>query len=397
MSPRDDGGHDFDPDAFVGGASDFVLEDFNTLTAGEVFWLVKSLWPVAGVCFLYGPWGAGKSFWALDACSRICRGDPVLGSKSVQAGVLYVGAEDPNGIRLRIEGLRKSIGPLPADTFKFVGGAPDLRDPNSVAMMRATILEARAKMDGRGIRLGLVVIDTMSAVTPGADENTARDMGPALKVLQALSVELSLLFLIVAHPGKDETRGIRGWYGIPANADGVIKLEEPDDSGLRGGVVQKVKNGPDGHRFGFTLTPVIVRQDREGTDVTTCIIKDAEPAPAKNDAKGSVLAATVKIVLTAYGRAYDEVCVPIYAAGAIGQNGVAVQQLRGWAFELGLGGPEPLVGEDVSPSERAADRRRWQDRRNKQFTRALEHLLATKRLRQEGELIWETFAKRGPT
>jgi RecA-family ATPase len=89
-----------------------------------LFWLVKKLWPMVGVCFVYGPSGAGKSFWALHVCSLICRGLEVLGRKSVAVGLVYIASEDPDGVRLRIEGLRKKVGPVPEDRFKFVGNPP---------------------------------------------------------------------------------------------------------------------------------------------------------------------------------------------------------------------------------------------------------------------------------
>src|SRR5262249_23931254 len=147
-------------------------------------------------------------------------------------------------------GERTKIGLVPDDRFKFVGNAPDLRDDGDLIKLRATLTEASTVMEARGDRLGLVIIDTLSPSTPGADENLARDMGPVLKKLQDLAREFRILILVVAHPGKDEAKKIRGWSGLLANADGVILIEAPDIFGVRRGTIEKVKNGPAGGTFG---------------------------------------------------------------------------------------------------------------------------------------------------
>ena len=200
---------------FARKPSRFVLEDFDTLEPGVALERVKGLWPRCGLCFVGGPSMSGKSFWTLDALARVCRGEPVLGRKSVPAGTLYIASEGAHGVRKRIKALREKIGGL-GGAFQFIGQAPNLRSEDDLADLRETMADAQAAMRAKGLELGVVAIDTLSASIPGADENSAADMSPVLHALQGMAAELGLLVLVIAHTGKDETRGLRGWSGLLA-------------------------------------------------------------------------------------------------------------------------------------------------------------------------------------
>ena len=150
----------------------FIRENFDDLEPGVALDRVKGLWPRSGLCFVGGPSMSGKSFWALDALARICRGEDVLGRRSVQAGCLYVAAEGAAGVRKRITALRGKIGTLDG-TFQFIGQAPNLRDADDLAELREAIEQSKAELQAAGHDLGIVCLDTLSASIPGADENSA--------------------------------------------------------------------------------------------------------------------------------------------------------------------------------------------------------------------------------
>lgn len=256
----------------------FHVEQFDSVTPSAVLWRVKGLWPAVGVGFLGGPPMAGKSFWALDALARIRRGEPVLGRKSRQCGVVYVAAENAEGSRIRMAGLRLQTGPT-GGGFGLISQAPDLTCPDDVAELKATLREEAARQAALGLELGLVAIDTMSASTPGADENSGADMSAVLRSLQDLAAELRLFVLVVAHPGKDESRGLRGWSGLLANADSVLMLEGGKGE-VRTGTIVKAKDAPCGDAFAFALRVVEVGVDADGDTINTCVV-DPEDAPAK--------------------------------------------------------------------------------------------------------------------
>ena len=259
----------------------FKPEDFDTLEPNPMQWRVKGLWPRVGLCFVAGPSGCGKSFWVIDAMTKICRGASILGKTTKPGAVVYIASEGAEGVRNRIKGLRQKIGRLDGN-FSFIGQAPDLTDAEDVEALKASLIALKDQHTAAGRDLATVVIDTLSASTPGADENTGRDMGPVLKALQTLAADLEVLVLMVSHTGKDEAKGLRGWSGLRGNADGLIMIESPDDEGVRKGLVTKVKDGPDNISFGFDLEVVKIGYDEDGEDQTTCVIREKSP-PGKFD------------------------------------------------------------------------------------------------------------------
>lgn len=280
----------------------FPDEDFDDIVFVTTPWRVKGLLPDRGVVYLAGPSIAGKTFLAMDMVTKTVRALPVLGHKSRPCGVAYVAAEAAAGAHTRIHGLRMKVGKL-GGAFKLIPATPDLTSPEDVDALKQKLGRIRDQMAGLGHALGIVVIDTMSASTPGADENTAKDMGPVLNALQSMATEFGLLVLVVCHTGKNVSGGIRGWSGQFANADGVIMLDEAHADGTRTGTVAKVKDGVSGQRFAFRLEVIKVGVDADGEDVTTCVVVEAE-VPKSTKAEGS-LTAHAKLVYAALGYVLD--------------------------------------------------------------------------------------------
>lgn len=351
----------------------FRLEDFDDLQPAKQFWLVKGLWPRSGVCFVAGPSMSGKSFWLLDQLAKVVLGEPVLGRKSKAAGVAYIAAEGGEGVKNRITALRARTGPLNG-AFKFIGQAPDLTDPGDVDDMRAILVEAKDAMAKRGIRLGVVALDTMSAAIPGADENTAKDMSPVLAALQSLAADLGLLIVVVAHTGKDSEKGLRGWSGLLANADGLIMLDSPVDD-TRGGSVVKVKDGRSGDAFGFELVVVEIGTDDDGDPVTTCLVETCEPATKSSGSRrADRLSPQQELVLRAISQAIEvgpSQIVPPYPGVPAGTKGVLRKVAKDVAMRIGY-----ADGDEKPESIR------------RKLNSHISDLIGKGRVRGEGDLLW---------
>jgi hypothetical protein len=361
-----------------------LIEDFDTLRAKDGEWLVKNLWPRVGVCFLAGPSMAGKSFLALELMSSVARGQTVLGRRSLRSGVVYIAAEGANGVRTRIVGLRAETGDW-SGHMKFIPDAPNLGDDDSLEFLRQQLDKAQQEFAERGIRLGAIVLDTLSASIPGADENSAKDMSPVLKVLQDLAVERGACVLVVAHVGKEADRGIRGWSGLVANADGVITVGTPSD-GLRTGTIVKVKDGESGQLFGFELAVRELHLDADGDPVTTCVIAWRDtPPPVRKSRREKTLSPAMNQVMVALRCLEDGGSTEtVQAAGAPPETlGVTLKALQDAAYQNGFGGVEP---------EDAGERRRWQDSRRKSFANSVGYLVRDGLVRSEMGLVWRLHA-----
>jgi len=88
---------------------------FQLLSAAELLmrpdpeWLIEHWLTVGGVGTLYGSWGSGKSFLALDWALHVADGLPWLGDCSVRQGpVVYVVGEGVTGFKLRVAAWRKA-------------------------------------------------------------------------------------------------------------------------------------------------------------------------------------------------------------------------------------------------------------------------------------------------
>lgn len=369
--------------------SRFRVEAADAVEPSATAWLVKDLWPAVGVAFLGGPSGSGKSFLALYMAAQIAAGQPVLNRKARRAGVIYVAAEGAAGVRKRIKGMRKQRGAF-GSYFNFIGQAPNLTDPADFSDLCAALADAKRQLEERGVALGVVAIDTLSATIPGADENSAQDMSRVLADLQMLASDLGVLVLVVAHTGKDESRGLRGWSGLFANADGVIMLDDPKGEQIRTGTIVKVKDGPAGDTFAFELEQISLGQDADGDAITTCVVHEVEAVERRATGRRPTKAgASGELIMRAYGRVFDVKPQAVNAPGAVGNKGVLVRDLRTQSYAIGLGPSEPDFSELGDAEEQKRAKRSWHDKRKIDFDRGLQHLAAKGFLRVEDGLVWE--------
>ena len=121
---------------------------------------------------------------------------------------------------------------------------------------------------------GLVIIDTLNRSAPGADENSSADMGTVLSMVKQMQTVLGGLVLIVHHPGKDATKGMRGHSSLFAALDAVIEVKRSGDQ--REWSVAKSKDGEDGKTHNFELSVVNLGFDEDGDPITSCTIKPIE-------------------------------------------------------------------------------------------------------------------------
>jgi len=249
-------------------------------------WIMRGWLPKAGLCVLYGPSGAGKTFMALDMAAACVTGATWRGVEVKPTRCVYICAEGAGGFRNRLDAylLQHDLRP---ELFEM-GVIVDAPNILVLADVKDLIRSLREFGD-----VGLVVVDTLAQVTPGGNENSGEDMGRALSHLKALHRATGALVMVVHHSGKDAAKGARGWSGVRAAAD--AELEVVREEGVRKMTVSKMKDGADGESFTFGLAEIGIDVDGEGYPVTSCVVDHNVSAPTKprrNDLKG--VAAVVK-------------------------------------------------------------------------------------------------------
>lgn len=234
-------------------------------------WLVKGVLPKAEVGSLYGPPGAGKSFLVTDLALAVATGNAWRGRKVQQGSVAYICAEGAGGFRLRLRALSEHNGlPLAGLPLHILDEAPNLLEKKDTADLVASL----RTLPG----LELIVVDTLAQTTPGANENSGEDMGRALGHCKALHRATGAMVLLVAHSGKDESRGVRGWSGIRGAVDVEILVERSDK--YRAATITKMKDGSgEGDEFAFGLHTVTLGTDADGDEVTSCVIQHGTSVP----------------------------------------------------------------------------------------------------------------------
>ncbi|MBB1161478.1 AAA family ATPase [Aquariibacter albus] len=245
-------------------------------------WLVKRVLPLAEVGAVFGESGSGKSFLVLDLALAIATGREWRGHRVRQGRVLYIAAEGSGGMVRRLQALAEHHGlDLAELAIDVLGDAPNFLEKQDIGDLLKAI-EACGRYD-------LVVVDTLAQVTPGANENAGEDMGRALAHCKVLHQRTRAMVLLVAHAGKDTSRGLRGWSGIKGALDVEIMVERSD--AYRAATVTKMKDGEgEGTEYPFTLQSVTLGQDEDGEAITSCVVQHGQHVPQearKAQPKGS--------------------------------------------------------------------------------------------------------------
>lgn len=255
--------------------SDFMQE------VRTVSWIVKDFLPHATVGVIFGESGSGKSFLSYDMCAAIVRGVEWNGKRVRKGRVLYIVAEGQAGFvnRGRAYVEHQGIAHSELDDLDYITDrVPNLLDADMVRELIADIL-LRQPYD-------LIVMDTFAQVTAGANENSGQDMGNALAHCRLIGQMSKAMVLLVHHSGKDASKGARGWSGLRAAAD--VELEVNRAQEVRSVSVTKLKDGQDGQEFGFRLNTVVLDQDSDGDDITSCVIEHTASKGVKAQKKGAL-------------------------------------------------------------------------------------------------------------
>ena len=250
---------------------------FNIETTAEFVvrrkasWLIKGVLPRANFGVFYGASGSGKSFFVFNLVAAIARGVAWRGHKTIKARILWIAAEGQEDMRKRVHGYCMAEGIDPSELeIMFISDAPNLRELTDV---KALVKQIKKKGE-----FDLIVIDTLAQVMPGGNENSGEDMGMVMGHCKEITRLTGAMVAPVHHSGKDESRGARGWSGLRAACDFEFEIIRADED--RVATVTKMKGGADGAEYGFRLQTLVVGQDDDGDDETTCVVEFTDSSRA---------------------------------------------------------------------------------------------------------------------
>ena len=243
------------------------------LTAGGT--LIKGLLDEAAMSVVYAPSNVGKSFLMLDLAFHIATGQPWRGHQIKKPGaVLYLAAEGGHGFVNRVVALKRHYGLADdADIPLAVLSCPvDLLDPRADRDAVIDLIDMVAMEFGQPV--SLLVLDTLSRIMAGGDENGPKDMTAVVANIDAIRSRSSVHTAIVHHAGKDIAKGARGHSSLRAATDTELELTrtgEGEDKSFTV-AVRKQRELPGDEIFLCILKSVFLGYDEDGDAVTSAVV-----------------------------------------------------------------------------------------------------------------------------
>lgn len=248
---------------------------FNLLTPDELDalpplrFVVQGVLPETGLAAIYGPPASGKTFLALDLAAHIASGENSwFGRRVFKRPVVYLALEGGRGLKNRCAAWKQANGETLSPDFLTVVDPLFLNDTRYVNALIAELV-TRCGADCGAV----IFIDTLSKAIPGADENSAQEIGNALHSAELIARSVNGLVVIVHHSGKDSQRGLRGSSVLEGNIDTTIKVSRDPARSHRSWSIGKMKDGPDDATGAFDLDVVPLGKDEDGTDITSCAVR----------------------------------------------------------------------------------------------------------------------------
>lgn len=235
-------------------------------------YLAKGLLLASQVSILVGPPNTGKSSVVACLAASISMGRAVGDTRVKRAAVLYVAAEDPNGIAERAYGFFQT-DPTDLAHFYIHGFPVNLADEDE---MKAFCTEARRLRRDVGAERLLIVFDTLNLCIGDGDENSARDMSRVIGNAQRLARATRAHVMIVHHTSAADAGRPRGSTAMHGNADTLLVLRRAEGEQGESLVLltqEKQRSVQKGKPLVFSIAGLEVGEDEDGETITVPIAR----------------------------------------------------------------------------------------------------------------------------
>jgi len=249
----------------------------------------------------YGDSNSGKTFWGIKLGAAVGEGTDFLGKRTIRGLVIYLATEAAASVVLRLQAYQRHHQ-VRVPGFVIVKSPINLFDGEADTTAVLALVE-RVERDLGG-KVALIIGDTLSRMSAGANENSGEDMGVVLKHADAIRAATGATFLWIHHTGKDQAKGMRGWSGMRAAIDTEIEITADEALGVRTAEITKQRDLPGkGTRMGFRLRTVEMGINRWGSVRTSCVVEGTEaperPVRAARAKRPSEIAGAITEFLSA--------------------------------------------------------------------------------------------------
>lgn len=202
----------------------------------QTFWEIQNFIQARAINVVVGSSNVGKTFNMLNWAYRIASKHDLRGFNASGSPVAYMCAEGFESINSRKQPLDSMF---PNAEIYFSKVLIDLRDTNQLLRLSKTCLE-------RGVKC--VVFDTLTASLPSASKNDDGTASQVMFNLRHFFTNRGMTVVLVAHTGKDTSKGIAGSHVWEADASVVISVQKNK--------IKLVKNR-NGHKHEFSWDLIV--------------------------------------------------------------------------------------------------------------------------------------------
>jgi hypothetical protein len=174
-------------------------------------WLVEGVLSESSLNLLVGEGGSKKTYSMLDLAVCLVTGQPWLGYATRQCPVLWVDEESgPDRMNHRLAQVMRAHEARRDIPLEYLSVCQfNLRQPDDLNLFFQHVFEMGA---------GLVVVDALADVMPGADENSVKDVVPVFRGLRGVAVSTGAAVLVIHHANKS------GGYRGSSHMRGAVEL-----------------------------------------------------------------------------------------------------------------------------------------------------------------------------
>lgn len=234
--------------------------------------IVEDVLTTGAMSVFYGESNSGKTYLVLDLAKSIAKGIPWLGRRTTQGCVIYVAAEGAKTIERRLRAIRETEPNEPDYPLGVVKTSINMASSTADTELLAALALTRARE--WSTTPCLIVIDTLSRVLAGGNENDSTDMGALVRNSDLLRELTGAHILWVHHAGKDTTKGARGHSLLRAAVDTEVEILHDEASGIRTAKIAKQRDlGSHGLQLSAKLRPIDLGTNQWGNPITACVVE----------------------------------------------------------------------------------------------------------------------------
>jgi hypothetical protein len=227
--------------------------------------LVKKWFGVGELITFIGASASYKSTLAAGLAFCIASERPWHGHDVRGGTTVYVAGEGAYGLTLRRSAWLQENRMADLSRFWLLPTAVNLLDPLQVRDLRS---------DLDIVEPAVIVFDTLARCMPGVEENSAKEMGAVVSVLDSLKERYGATVLAVHHSGWEGTRE-RGSSALRGAADVTVMVSAESGIVTVRSVKQKDRPDPDEMRLERRIVQLDRRCDEDGFPLTSVVLERA--------------------------------------------------------------------------------------------------------------------------